>query len=232
MFSIAICDDQDAICRQLETYLKPYTDSGAASVDVFYTGEKLYESMFGGMHYDLIFLDIRLKKMNGIETAKRIRNELKNEKTQIVYISSTQQYAMDLFAVRPMNFLLKPLSKNSVFASVDKAMELAGMFGRYFEFKAERMNYRLPFDEILYFESCNRVINVYTRKTVRTFYGKLNEIEKDAPANFIRIHQSYLINRSYVTYWKYDEVMLDDDVVLPISRVYQKKAGDMLRNDD
>ena len=113
MYRIAICDDEEIVCSQFEQVLEPYIWEKKIDLDVFYSGEELIEVLAEGQHFDLIFLDIELCMMNGVEVGKYIRNKLGNENVQIVYISAKRQYAMELFETRPMNFLvsLKCLKK-------------------------------------------------------------------------------------------------------------------------
>ena len=68
-----------------------------------------------------------------------------------------------------------------------------------FEFQTQNSTYRISYKDILYFQSTGRKINIVMKKEIRTFYGKLNEIEKRIPENvFLRIHKSYLVNKNYV----------------------------------
>lgn len=227
MFSIAICDDEKAICAQLEQIFQEYSDRGI-DTEVFFNCEELYDSLARGAHYDLIFLDIEFRQMNGIDVGKKIRDELRDDCVQIVFISAKQEYAMELFAIRPMNFLIKPISQQAVLDNLEQAMALSKLYDSYFEFRFDSENHRVPYGDILYFESSNRMVRIHTKYGEKTLYGKLNEIEKHAPIHFIRIHQSYLINRYYVTYWKAEEVEISRQVTLTISRSYQKKVRKIL----
>ncbi|MEG0830384.1 MAG: LytTR family DNA-binding domain-containing protein [Anaerovoracaceae bacterium] len=228
MFCIAICDDEEILCTQLERFLDSYVEREIIETSTFYSTEKLYEGLSRGEYYDLIFLDIEFQLMNGVDVGKKIRNELKNERTQIVYISAKQEYAMELFAVRPMNFLVKPISAEDVVDNVERAMELAETYDTCFEFKIGPENYRIPYGDIVYFESSDRKIRINTKYEKKEIYGRLNKVEKNAPSNFIRIHQSYLVNRLYITYWKSEEVILKDKISLPISQTYRKKVNKAL----
>jgi len=89
MFRIAICDDETVICAGIEQVLLDYgkTCLEDIEVEVFTSGEELCHFMQKEEEFDLIFLDIELKQMNGVEVGKMIRDEMKNEIVQIVYIS-------------------------------------------------------------------------------------------------------------------------------------------------
>lgn len=227
MFNIAICDDEPLICSKLESMVEAYKDSSQIKTEVFYSGEELYDSLNSREHYDLIFLDIELKVMNGMIIAQKIRNELCDEKMHIVFISGKQEYAMELFAVRPLHFLIKPLTERQVFEILDKALELSNIYYDCFEFKCGKEFYKCYYGDIIYFESNARKIIIHTNWQKYIFYGKLNDIEKQTKGKFLRIHQSYLVNPLYISRYKADEVTLLGDEILPISKNFRglvKKA--------
>lgn len=228
MFCVAICDDDEPMCSQLEQALDPYRKQGLIHSELFYSGETLYNALENGEHYDLVFLDIELCAMNGVDVGKKIRDVLGNEKIHIIYISAKQEYAMELFSVRPMNFLVKPISAKMIIENVEKAMALSELYDACFEFKFGKEFFRIPYGDILYFESCNRKILIHTKTGIKETYGKLKTLEKQVPPNFVRIHQSYLVNRIYIAYWNYGEIRLTNEHVLPISQAYRKTVSGFL----
>ncbi|MFV0343802.1 MAG: LytR/AlgR family response regulator transcription factor [Anaerocolumna sp.] len=140
MLKVAICDDEMYVCSQLENILIELSKvlPKKIEVDVFFSGESLYQFLSDGAYFDMIFLDIELQMLNGVETGKKIRDELHNEITQIVYISGKDSYAMELFEIRPLNFLIKPLQEEKIEEVVKKAIELSGKFNLFFEYKVSR----------------------------------------------------------------------------------------------
>ena len=127
MFRIAICDDEPAICSQIERIVLDFgrKTSHYIEVDVYFSGEELYQYLEDGPYYDIIFLDIELKKLNEIDVGRKIRSDLKNEAILIVYISGRDSYAMELFEVRPMHFLVKPIRTERIMTVLEKGMELS-----------------------------------------------------------------------------------------------------------
>lgn len=103
---IAICDDEPKICAVLENMLIDILETRGVyyEIEPFYSGENLCVEIQRQI-FDLIFLDIELKKKSGLDVSNYIRNELGNESVQIAYISAKTGYAMDLFEFRPINFL-------------------------------------------------------------------------------------------------------------------------------
>ncbi|WP_019229666.1 LytTR family DNA-binding domain-containing protein [Sedimentibacter sp. B4] len=221
MFRIGICDDESIICSEIENIILNYSKSISEKieVDVFYSGEELYEFLKSDNCVDMIFLDIELNKLNGVELGRIIRNELKNENIQIVYISSKENYAMELFDVRPLNFLIKPIDKLKVIEMINKAMELLNKLDVYFKYKQGHNFCKKEIKDILYFESDNRQVKMVTTTDEITFYGNLSEIHSQLELHkFFFIHKSYLVNYYHVAEFYYDKLILTNSHVLPISQ--------------
>ncbi len=221
MFKICICDDDTVVCSEIENIILNYSTSISEKIDVevFWSGEELYDHIKCGNYFDMIFLDIELKKLNGIELGKIIRNEMKNEITQIVYISSKENYAMELFEVRPLNFLIKPVDDTKVIEMVNKAMELLNRLDFYFKYKQGRNFFRKEIKDIIYFESDNRQVKMVTTTDEITFYGTLSEIHSQLePHKFFFIHKSYLVNYYHVAESYYDKLVMTNSQILSISQ--------------
>jgi DNA-binding LytR/AlgR family response regulator len=221
MFRIGICDDESIICSEIENIILNYgkSISEKIEVDVFYSGEELYEFLKNDNCLDMIFLDIELNKLNGIELGRIIRNELKNENIQIVYISSKENYAMELFEVRPLNFLIKPVDDVKIIKIVNKAMELINNIDIYFKYKQGHNFCKKEIKDIIYFESDNRQVKMVTTTDEITFYSNLSEIHSQLEAHkFFFTHKSYLVNYYHVAEFYYDKLILTNSHVLPISQ--------------
>ncbi|WMJ86365.1 LytR/AlgR family response regulator transcription factor [Anaerocolumna sp. MB42-C2] len=133
MFRIAICDDETIICSEIEQIILDYRKMCLEEIEmeVFTSGEELCHFMKNGEEFDLIFLDIELKNMNGVQVGKIIREGMKNETVQIVYISGKDNYYLELFEVRPMHFIHKPIEREKIIKDIEKAMELAGRLKKF-----------------------------------------------------------------------------------------------------
>lgn len=231
MFRVAICDDERAICSHIESVILNFQESilDKFDIEVFYSGEDLCRYILNDHRFDIIFLDIELKQMNGVEVGKWIRDELLDEVTQIIYISAKQGYAMELFQTRPLNFLIKPINKEKIYKTLRLAMQLTNGCNLFFEFHAGKTYYRVPYKEIMYFESDDKKIRIISNDNVYEFYGKLADIRKGVPSKeFLLIHKSYLINYMYVSEAKYESVRLSNGKCLPISQTYRKEVRDFL----
>ncbi len=230
MFRIAICDDEQVICSQIENIILKYAakNNEKIEIQVFYSGEELQRFLDSGDGFDLLFLDIELQLINGVEVGRRIREELDNQTMQIVYISGKDSYYKDLFDVRPMHFLQKPLDEADIIKDLRLAMKLSNKLGGIFIFKKGHEAYRKPVKDILYFESNNRAVKVVTIDGEEVFYGKLEDVyEQVAKYHFMYIHKSYIVNYFFVTKFRYEDVTMTNLEVLPISQARRKTIREL-----
>lgn len=231
MLHIAVCDDEGAICAQMKNALEQISQAiqERVEIEVFYSGEKLCKFLYEGIYFDIIFLDIELMMMNGVEVGRKIREEMNNQATHIVYISGKESYAMELFEIRPLNFLLKPLKYWKIEEVFKTAIKLIRNNNQIFEYQNGRSYYRLPIKDILYFESHGKKIEINMTNEVQEFYGKLSAIETQlSKLDFIPIHKSYLINYAHVIESQYDQVRMSNNAILPISQQNKKQVRDRL----
>lgn len=222
MFSIAICDDDKVFCMATEEIIRKNYPGSEVATAVFLTGEELCEAMESGAYFDLILLDIELGSTNGVSVGKTLRDWLNNQRTRIIFISSKTQYAMELFQVHPFNFLVKPVEEDKLIADINVLMETVETESRCFEFQSGREHLRISYGDILFFESRGRKLVVHTRKASYDTYGRLDDVEREAPEGFIRIHKSYLVNDLYVHRWNPDEAELVTGEVLRVSKSHKK----------
>lgn len=228
---IGICDDERVTSSELERILLNIgkTLNANINIEIWEDGIKLCEYLKSIERLDLIFLDIELYELSGIQVANYIRNELNDLKTSIVFISHKQNYAMDLFEMQPLDFIVKPLSE-------EKILKVVKTFNRYFdqkklcfEYKKGAYYYKEKYEDIIYFRSNNRKIEIVLSEGVEEFYGKLDDILKDLPEFFFKIHKSYIINQNFVITYTYEQVSMVNRDILSISRSYRKRVRDQIR---
>ena len=226
MFKIAICDDEAAICEQLESILQRIGSEFLKDLewDVFFSGESLYDYLKKDKYYDIIFLDIELKEMNGVEVGHIIRDTMANETTQIVYISGNKTYAMELFKLRPLHFIIKPFDYGEIKEIIKVVLKIHQRDYRMFQYKVGPKTHSISTRDIIFFESRNRKVEVHTTEGNHVFYGKIKDICKELQRyKFIQIHKTYLVNYHYITKFEYDKVTLSNKVTLPISQANRKR---------
>lgn len=234
MYKIGICDDGRNTCASIENMLLQYASEKAipAEVEVWYTGELLRDYLAAGNHLDVLFLDIELLQMTGIEVGHYIRGRLDDMGMQIVYISGKPSYARQLFKTQPLDFLVKPIYREQIYDAMDTALKILGRGKERFGFQRGKEHFYLPMGDIVYLESRGRKIKITTLKASYEFYGRLKETAKALSEDFIVIHQSYIVNRNYVFRYTYETVELTDGTVLTISPANRKAVREQILREE
>ena len=230
MFHIAVCDDEKNICDQIKEYISVYAENCSLEmkVDVFFNGEDLYEKLKAGQYYDLIFLDIVLYQTNGIDIGCYLRSSLLNNTTQLVFISSQQKYALELFKFHPLDFLIKPIDSNMIISCITKILELIPKEESFFSYKVSGIMKKISLNDILYFQSNARKVTVTYAGGEDAFYDKLSCIEKCIKecegSQYLRLNSSVLVNYRWVKSIGNGRVEMEDGILFHISRNYQKEV--------
>lgn len=231
MLNVAICDDEIWTCSEIEEMIHDYEKYSFIKIQtkVFYSGESLMKVLEDTHNYDILFLDIELIRLNGVEVGKIIREQIKDEIIKIVYISSKKHYAMELFQVRPFDFLVKPIEKKQLFQLLDKVKAIEETEKKFFEYQIGRNYARIHIDKILYFKCEVKKIKIILEKQEKEFYGRMKDTQEKLSAEiFWVIHKSYIVNINYVQEFRYTEVVLTNGEVLPISQKYRGGIKDKL----
>lgn len=229
MIKIAICDDEPKFVGTIQTYLETIAADYHYEMDIqtYFSGETLIKDYQTGEKFDLIYLDIEMQKMDGIETAKWIRNN--DYYVLIVYISSHEEYLRQLFEAEPFRFIQKPVNFDSFLSVFSQAQKrISQQQNNFYCFKFGKNIIKVLCRDILYFESAGRKVIVHTLHKEYAYYDKLNNIEEQLKdSRFIRIHKAYLVNIDNIEAFQYERVALTDGTILNIS----EKNRPYIRNE-
>ena len=230
MIRAAVCDDEKEIreylTRQITDYLAAEDLDG--EVTAFSDGEPLAQAYENGTaDFDLILLDITMKSCDGLTAAKRIRAA--GADVMIVFISASAEYVFSGYEVRAFRYLLKPELVNG-FAGVfrDCIRELTRSDEVRYAFQTGNQSVSLPVRDILFFESDKRKILVKTAAGREySFYEKLDKVEEAlAGQDFVRCHQSFLINAKKISAIRQGQAELTDGELIPISKHRAKETNE------
>ncbi|OON96223.1 MAG: hypothetical protein ATN36_06155 [Epulopiscium sp. Nele67-Bin005] len=219
MINIAICDDNNSICTHIEKIILEYEKRTSIPFDisVFYSGEALVNHIKNDHHIDLLFLDIELGTMSGIEVGGILRDKLDNHLIKIVFITAATGYEPQLFDLQPFNFIKKPIFAPKVNKCLDLYIKL-NMEITYFVYKKDYTVTKIPVNEILYFEKDGKKICVKTTKGADYFNESLSSIQKKLPETFVKPHGSFLINFEKIISLQPDNLTMVDNTTIPVSR--------------
>ncbi|MCH5248347.1 MAG: response regulator transcription factor [Lachnospiraceae bacterium] len=212
MLRIAVCDDDKHFTGKLEEMARREAAKTGTSIDteVYSDGATLVADIEKGYRYDLIFLDIEMEKVNGINAARQIRRI--DRSALLIYVSGYEQYLKELFEVEPFRFLSKPVEEAKFQKYFRDACARIGETTTYYRFSFNKKILKVAIQDIVYFESRNRVVHIFMANgSIERFYGQLNSVEKELSEGrqeFLRIHQSYLVNYSYIGKMSFSEVIV------------------------
>ncbi len=230
---VAVCDDDRRFCYKMKDILEQYEEIRGIHMetDLFFDGNELCGRLETGQRYHLIFLDVLMKKLNGVETGKFIRRVIDDYDTRIIYVSCDKEYAIELIQNQPTNFLKKPVGARQIFQNLDAIQRRDRKEQNQFFYRQGKLVHEIPYSEIVYYQSMGRKIQIHTPKQVYEYNGKLSQLLKEGlPSNFICIHKSYIINRDYVMRRMYDKIYLKDtEEWLPVSQKYRKQVRESLK---
>ena len=225
MFNICVCDDSDEMRHGVEDMIKKLSEKHRIGVSVygFSSGEEmLFELSESKKYIDIFFLDMLMKKLNGIETAKELRKI--NPSAQIIFLTVSKEHVFDALDVMPLHYLIKQDVKTSKIEDVFlKAVSLAQKNRQdIFTYKSGNTVGSVPLKDIVYFEVQNRIIELHLEnKEVISFYGNISDLENELPADtFQRIHRSFIINFENAEYLKGKDFVCCEGSTVPVGHKY------------
>ena len=222
VYRVAICDDEFLTCQEIENILieNAAVMNASFDTDIFYTGEALIEHIRCGASNVFLILDIELTNASGIDVGKYLREENRNFHTQIIYVSSKETYAMKLFSVQPLDFIVKPVRSEALIRAINRGFEIIGRTEDFFTCKAGKENITISCKDILYLSSNKRVISIVCRDDTIDYYGKLSDEVQKLPDYFVQVHNSYIINLNALKRSGNEYVIMNNDEQIGISRKY------------
>ena len=225
MLRIGICDDSADARIALRAALERALDRrrGAGTFFEFSSGEGLLrwlEKHAGEL--DMVFLDIEMGELDGMETARRLRAA--DEGLQLVFVTGYTDYVFDGYSVGALGYLMKPAQPERLDEVLDRGLEARlREEDKVFLCRSGETMYRIPKKAILYFASDRRQVSCVSTARTYTFYGKLDEVERTVGDSFVRVHQRYLVRAGAVERMDGGQIFLGEEV-LPVSRAHRSAA--------
>ena len=226
MLRIGICDDLADARLALRSLLERILEKRKVQGQFFEfsAGETLLH--WYGRHageLDIIFLDMELHELDGMETARRLRAA--DAGLQLVFVTGYAEHVFDGYSVGALGYLLKPPRQEQLETVLDRAQAaLYRALERAYICRNGDTYYRIPISGILYFASDRRQVRCVTENRLYTFYAKLDTVASEVGEEFIRVHQRYLVRAGAVDRIESGEVVLRSGERLPVSRSCQKSA--------
>lgn len=190
--NVAICDDESRIREGICTVLSEAFPE--MTIREFVSGQELLETIGGQYMPDIVLLDIAMDGMDGMETAKKLR-ELSD--MLLIFVTGMKEQVFQAFDVGAFHYLLKPVEEEKLLSVMERAVsevEKTKNRPRYMLVKVSDGYRRLNMADILYAESDGRKVILHTRQEKLEFYEKMEELEKRLGEGFYRCHRGYLVS--------------------------------------
>ncbi|MDE5781610.1 MAG: LytTR family DNA-binding domain-containing protein [Lachnospiraceae bacterium] len=222
MISIAVCDDEKCISEKIGKRAEDFfrRKNMYVSVAQYSSGEELLKSSKG---IDIIFLDIGMQGIDGIETARRLRAH--GYRGFLVFITVLKEMVFQSFEVQPFDYLVKPVQEEYF----EKTMErlLLSMQGKEKANLLVRKGYEssiISFQDIVCCEIIDRKVYLYIASgEVINYYDKIENLEKKLDRRFFRCHRSYLINLNHLKSYRNNTAYMANGKEIPVSRLRSRE---------
>lgn len=222
MLKIAICDDDKIMRLRMQEYLRDFEK--LFQVDSYPSGEALLSSE---VIYDFIFLDIDMKGMSGIDTARLLRR--RDKKAKIIYVTAYDDFRDYAFSVHAFAYLVKPVDKGKIQKVLREALAYSTLEdpGKKVCFETENGLLEVDTRDIFYFEYQSRRVCMSTKAGEVWMKESINRIAQRMEAyGFLMPHKSFVVNLYHVRNLKGYDIFLTNGSSLPLS---QKKSSEFRR---
>ncbi len=215
---IAIVDDESVFRKQITESIYSLYGKGDVSCFHYADGKELIAAFENGFELDAVFLDIEMKKMDGMETARAIRTY--SDSIPIIFMTSHTEMAMDGYEVGAFRFLGKPVELEKLREAL-KDLEKKLKVEEKLALKVEGEEVIYPVSSLVYSEASNNFVRfVFSGDTVETRmkFADAASLIDSVSADFFKCHRSYYINLGHVKKMGTAEVLMDNGDIIPISR--------------
>jgi len=217
-----VVDDEEIIRQQIHGFIKKQKPE--SEISDFSTGEGLLAAK---ADFDIIFLDIQMEGMGGIEAARILRQ--RNVDAVLVFITGIREYVFEAFDVSAFHYLLKPIAEQKFMEVLERAVDEAGRRKVQKEqqifIRTKNRGYTLNLSSILYIENRGKKVEIHTTQEIIEAYGALGELETQLGGTFYRCHRGYLVNMAHITEYKSDCITLTGGETVYLTK---KKYGEFV----
>ena len=216
---IAVVDDEKAIREHICGLVEEQQPE--SRIETYATGEELLAS---GKRFDIVFLDIQMEGMNGIEAARGLRE--RREDTVLVFVTGIKDYVFDAFDLYAFQYLLKPIDEGKFAEVLERAVREAAKKKERRVLFIKSRNLTLDQSEILYIESRAKKVEIHTVRQTIEIYAAMDELEGQLGDGFYRCHRAYIVNMDCITEYDSESITLTNG-----DRVYltKKKYGEFVK---
>lgn len=213
MIEIAVCDDEAVIREQLEQFVKQNVSD--CRIAIYAAGE---EMLAEDRSFDLVFLDIQMQGLNGMDTARALRT--RNEDMILIFVTGLKEYVFEAFDVSAYHYLLKPLEEKKLGEVLECALrevkKRKTQEKKQLLIQTRNRSVNLDQSAILYLESRGKKVEIHIPGETIEVYASISRLEEQLGSSFYRCHRGYLVNMAYIAEYRTDRIRLSsgDEVYL------------------
>jgi len=220
LYKIAICDDEDIILDYLYNKIIGILGESKEKCEIFKfnSGEAVLDAIVSKkIYFHVIFLDIEMEKISGLDVANEIASI--TDKINIVFVTNRDDLVFDAINFSPFSFVRKSRLNEELEFVINRLKQKLRKENEFCEIEIDKKKLKVKLKDIIYIESQGHYILIKCSDIVYKIRGKIFDYELNLiDSGFLRIHIAYLVNISHICFVKYDGVCLDNNMVLPISR--------------
>ncbi|WP_298547240.1 LytTR family DNA-binding domain-containing protein [uncultured Aquimarina sp.] len=227
-------DDEPLALEVIQAHVKQIPDAElvASYTDPIEAFEQLKDSIV-----DLVFLDIEMPLLSGLDFVKTLKNPPK-----IIFTTAYRNYAIESYELDVVDYLLKPISFTRFFKAINKYKTLVNTVVTVQEVRettitndhlyvnANKKFVKINFDEILYIESIKDYVRIHLKNTSVMTKDSITNFKLKLPDSFLRIHRSFIVNTSKITAFTKVDVEIDDKEI-PIGASYKEDVMSFLSSN-
>lgn len=213
----AICDDNSIDSNYVYELVKKWSNENKYQVDIetFSSAESFLFHYVDNKDYDVLLLDIEMKKMDGVSLAREIRKTNKN--VQIIFITGYSEYIAEGYDVEALNYLMKPFKTEKLYEVLNKAVTKIIQNEKHLILNTFDETIRISLHDIIYIDVDRNYTTIHSNKNY-TIKMTLADIEKELDERFFRISRSIIVNLKYINRVTKSDVYLTNGSILPLPR--------------
>lgn len=215
---IAICDDDTDELKNLSTLVTQWGHARGQALKLFTfpSAEAFLFEYENSRTFDLLLLDIEMKKLSGTDLAKRLRAD--GNHAEIIFITSHFEFAGEGYEVDALHYLTKPVAKDKLDAALSKAADRLIAEPPFVIISSEGSTVKLYQADILYVEAFLHYLVLSTKRGEYRIKESLSSFEERLSCGFFRIHRSYLVSLKYITKITRTNIYIEGGQKLPLAR--------------
>lgn len=230
-----IIDDEPLAIELIEDHVSKFSN-----LEIVATCHNAIEGfeVLKSQQIDLIFLDIQMPMLTGIEFLKSLSNPPK-----VIFTTAYREYAIESYELEVVDYLLKPISFDRFFKAINKYFKTIEKktivvpvesklddTTRHIYVNMNKKHHKILFADILYAESLKDYVRIHTLDAKIITKEKISDFEKMLPSFFLRTHRSYIVNTQKITAFTAQDIELGD-IEIPIGISYKRDVMDILKQN-